>query len=104
MDYLGGGAEEAGVDLGDVKGYSSIGKDACGDEVGGAKVAERGGQEIGEQGINNLSTEEEETLTETERKKKKKKEASDKGKEREKPEDADAEGSMPVDGDVDMGS
>ena len=47
-DDSSGGAEEAGVGLGDVEGYSSIGEDACGDEVGGVEVAERGGQETGE--------------------------------------------------------
>ena len=54
-----------------------------------------------QQGIDNMSTEEEETLTEME---KKKKSAGDKGKKREQPEGADTEGSMPGDGDVDMGN
>ena len=93
--------------LGDVEGDCSIGEDACGDEVGGAEVAERRRQEVEEdqQGIDKVSTEEEEeeeTLTETERRRKK--DASEKGKEKEEAEDADAEGSTPADGDVDMES
>ena len=44
----GGGAEKTGVGFGDVEGYCSVGKDACGDEVGGAEVAERCGQKVEE--------------------------------------------------------
>ena len=34
--------------FGDVEGHCSVGKDACGDEVGRVEVAERGGQEVEE--------------------------------------------------------
>ena len=44
----GSGAEKTGVGFGDVEGYCSVGKDACRDEVGGAEVAERRGQEVEE--------------------------------------------------------
>ena len=61
-----------------------------------------------QQGIDKVSTEEEETLTETERRRQKG--VSEKGKEKEeaedadKADDADTEGSTPADGDVDMES